>query len=772
MSDQPADVIFDERFQDGCLPQGWYTDTPVPKYSRGAWDCRAGDGVMAPLAHDAWESIRVEVEISDIGASGSVFCGADSRSSFSVALGESGRTQAGDGGYIIAQSFVRVPARDGGATIVFEWTRESMRASSASVELIACANFRQNARMGTLQLGFRGCVVRGIKCMGVPLAQVPPRPRAIRKDFPLEVTVDFNDDLMPAAWTHKTFDALFKEFHAWGATRVSWIDLGREADGYFDFAPYDIGKNGLQTFRNVGDIFTKAVKTAHAHGMELIGILKPFDMAIMGFTYPPYSEMARKCGRIHRIGGALGWSTKMAADNQHLNMARKPSACGPAKNDRWTRIDLVKEDDASAAISINDLSLIISDDNEHYRAYDGPITRTEIVEEYPVYQSTPSGAKATAQSRRSRVFRLSGLDLRAPFVAIVVRGAKRSFMNRLCDLVHLFGEKGEETHFTYGLSPRRASHAETFAVSPESDGAPKFKSVGPQGGFEFNRYPGSPTGAMTSGGDAVNTPLPLDRGEPSYIALARGKDRGTTGILSPSFAETRALWMTWVNAMLDAGADGIDIRPGHHNADFAWIEYGFEQPVRDEMLARTGVDIWQTDDFDHEMWRNIRGEGYTQFIREAAQVIRARGKKVTLHIDGFYDRAPGRGGAMNMAFDWKVWFHEGLIDHVTGKSLWPDSALAREVLALAHEKGITVTYVPYCNNFFEDRSTMNHVGASPVGCEKPVERLIQWGRAAGFDGFGFYEGASALWAAADETVGFRPNASPVGEVFRREFKRE
>jgi hypothetical protein len=372
----------------------------------------------------------------------------------------------------------------------------------------------------------------------------------------------------------------------------------------------------------------------------------------------------------------------------------------------------------------------------------------------------------TDETRRARVFRFENLEIREPFFAIKVRGATRSFANRLCDLVHLFGDNGEETHFTYGLMPRRAGHVAMFEASAGSGSTP---AVGPQGGFEYNRYPGTPSSYMKSGGDPINTPLALDRGATSYIAFARGKDRGPLAVMSPSFPETRALWMTWVTAMLDAGADGIDIRPGHHHADFAWIEYGFEEPVREEMLRRTGVDIWETDDFDYDLWRRIRGEGWTQFVREASAVVRARGKKLTVHIDEHFDNAPGLGGAMNMVTDWRSWLEESLIDGVTGKALWPGASFSREAVELAHAKGVPVSYAPYCNNFFEDRSTMNHLGGSPIGCEIPVRRLIEWGKANGYDSFLFYECASALRAAPDGTVGFRPNATPLRDVMQKHF---
>ena len=124
---------------------------------------------------------------------------------------------------------------------------------------------------------------------------------------------------------------------------------------------------------------------------------------------------------------------------------------------------------------------------------------------------------------------------------------------------------------------------------------------------------------------------------------------------------------------------------------------------------------------------------------------------------------------MNIVTDWRAWLEEELVDGVTGKALWPSSSFAREVLALAHAKGIPVTFIPYCNNFFEDRTSTNHLGDSPVDCHVPVDRLIQWGKENGYDGFGFYECAAALRAAPDGTVNFRTNASPLRPVMQKHF---
>jgi hypothetical protein len=762
-------LIFDERFPIGTLPKGWYTDTAFPVYEPGAWDCRRGDGVFAPLPHDAWRHLRVEIELDQLGSAATAFCGTDCRTALSLALGRQpgGRHQASDGGYVILQSATPAPQADGILRLVFEWAADAMRANANGTLLLEVPNLRGSARCGALQLGFRDCRVTRVAALGESLADLPASPRALAPGYPLEVTVDFNDDLMACAWTPQTFDALFAELRSWGARRISWIDIGREKDGFFDFAPLGIAEHARETFRQAGDIFTAAVRHAHAHGLELVGILKPYDMAIHITSFPPGSPEARQHGRINRIGGVSTWATHLAADNQHLIMARKPSAYGPAKNAVWTRLDLVKDDEAPAAISPGDVTILVSEDNDVFRPYEGPVVRRELVEDYPVYRCTPSGPIPTGQTRRSRVFRFENLDLRAPFIALEVKGGARSFVNRLCDLVHVFGEQGEESHLTYGLSPRRASPVARSLLPP---GAAPAETTGPQGGFEYNRYPGSPSSLQTSGGDPITAPLALDRGAVSWLALARGKDRGPLAALSPSFPETRALWMTWVTAMLDAGADGVDIRFGHHHGDFAWGEYGFEAPVRDEMLRRTGVDIWETDEFDQDLWRRIRGEGWTQFIREASAMVRGRGRKLMVHLDSTFDGAPGRGGGMNIVCDWRTWLEEGLVDGVTGKSLWPGTSLAREVLALAHARGVPVSYAPYGNNFFEKPAGLNHVGDSPVGCEIPVERLIQWGRTGGFDSFVFYECASALRAAPDGTVAFRQGAEPLREVMRRHFR--
>src|SRR5262249_46085303 len=139
-----------------------------------------------------------------------------------------------------------------------------------------------------------------------------------------------------------------------------------------------------------------------------------------------------------------------------------------------------------------------------------------------------------------------------------------------------------------------------------------------QTGVEFNATPGF-CSAIFPGYDFIRESWSFDSRD-GILAIARGKDSGPIAVLSPSFPETPEWWLSWLRECFEAGADGIELRVRNHNHDFAWAEYGFERPVRDEFLKRHGVDIWETDDFDKAAWRRLRGEAYTEFCREAKKL--------------------------------------------------------------------------------------------------------------------------------------------------------
>ena len=94
-------------------------------------------------------------------------------------------------------------------------------------------------------------------------------------------------------------------------------------------------------------------------------------------------------------------------------------------------------------------------------------------------------------------------------------------------------------------------------------------------------------------------------------------------------------------------------------ADFA-DEFGFNEPVRDEYLARYGQDIW-TDDFNRGLWRDLQGEYLTQFTAELRDVTKASG-----HLLGVgCARGDVIGHPMgNWTLKWREWVLRGLVDQL------------------------------------------------------------------------------------------------------------
>ena len=103
-------------------------------------------------------------------------------------------------------------------------------------------------------------------------------------------------------------------------------------------------------------------------------------------------------------------------------------------------------------------------------------------------------------------------------------------------------------------------------------------------------------------------------------------------------------------------------------------QYGFNQPVVDEMKQRHGVDILTDPRFDAfspdfkiddpmvEHWRTLRGEHITQFYRELRTALRAVDPhiEIAVTLSGEYAGPP----LGNQRLDWRTWVNEGLVDAI------------------------------------------------------------------------------------------------------------
>lgn len=653
----------------------------------------------------------------------------------------------------LARKSFEIPPKAGPSLISFDFNRGRIVISVDNREILSVSEPSFVPFSGNVDVEFwDDCKIYEVsirggdedKKYGVGITRKP------KDDFFLDVNVDFPTDLAQAPFTREMFDQFFAELKSWGVSRCHWIYYGGKNCGMWDHSLWgqpQIHENAIKTFENVGEIFPAVVQAAHKQGIKMYGVLKPFDFMGHKFSVGESDPEAKTNGKLERVGGPVIWMADFVAKHRELCMSRKPSAFGAAGGGSFTRIDIVKEDAKAIPFGVKDLKLYVSNDNTTYREYAGVVERDEVIEDYPVWEHTSSGGRMTKEKRRSRVLRLKNLNIEEKYFVVKVEGQARSFANTLIDLIHVFGEKGEERLLTYGVQSRFY-----YAFSEKDGGFPRIGMDFREKGVEFDQLPGVPTAVMP-GYDAISARFVFD-GKEGMLAVARGKDRDVLAGLSPSFPETHEWWLSMVRELLEAGCDGVEMRVRNHHAHLVWAEYGFEKPVREEFLKRYGVDLWATDDFDKDAWRKLRGEGYTEFYRKAKKLTHSYGKPLGLHISPtFLD--PGLGAGMQIHWDWKTWLKEGLADSIMLKEVWPFTRLEMEILDCIKGKEIETIFCPHADKY-----------VGPPRGEQVVKGFIDLARKAGHSGYQFYESFALIKASPGRITMPHPAFK---EVFRKEF---
>lgn len=742
--------IINVNFNSGKLPDGWIEEKGNYSFKGSALYSSWATIFKFVLPGKGWKKIKVEIEVKPLKGA-LISCG-DNIATIAVDLTSGRHHIKCSNQTILKENNYVINKKDKNYLITFEFDHGTLKGLVDDQIVIVGNDPAYNCFFGLMELGFYDyCLVYRIKVSADEELERPfyIYPLRKNKDFFLSVCVDFVDDIILAPYTKEMFEKLFTEFTNWGVKRCYWIYHGGEKSGFWDTRVYNIGKHFKQTFENVGDPFQYAVKVAHNHNIEIFGLIKPFDMGHGRFTFPDNSEGAKQ-GKLKRIGGYVDWIADFPAKNRQFIVSRKPGTDFPV-NKKIIRIDLVKEDSKPASFSVEDVELWISYDNATYRKYKGTMEKEELIENYPIWEHTPSGGRPTGEKRKCRVMRFNNLNITSKYFSLRVKSKKGSFSNTLINLIHVFGEKGEERCLTYGTIPRRE-----FTEPKNFDFLVKKQTLDfRKKGVEFDLF--DIGGATSPGFESISSLHTFDSGY-GFIAIALGKNDGPTSILSPAFPEVRHWWLSLIKEVLDAGADGVELRMRNHNKVCAWSEYGFEKPVRDEFLKRYGIDIWETDDFDRVALRRLRGEFYTEFYREAKALIQSYGKLMGLHISITMDVEPEIGAPMDIHFDWRKWLDENLPDCITMKEVWPGTRFAEEILSFTRKRDIPLIFSPYANNIWRK-------GEGVEICAK----RIKFARDNGFDGFQYYESASVLRATREgKVIMLYPE---LRHLFQKEFRK-
>lgn len=480
--------------------------------------------------------------------------------------------------------------------------------------------------------------------------------------FVLSATVDFPDDVIPGPYDARLLDELMGTLKSMGVRRVYWLYYGDvEPESFWAGSLYENPQipYGTQTIEAIGEPLKAAVPVAHRHGLEIYGVLKPYNTGMSGTNGP---SSGRRLSGIEQIGGAVPQVIPFLEKYPHTRLRRRPDTRA-SHGASVRKIRLLKRDDSPTRIRPENLQLWTSEDNGRYTRLDAALSVTERVEPAPREVRNYYGDLVVAKGTPVRTLTIDGLNIHERFVVVTTDFTDEDgdFVNTACGMVEAYGDD-------LG-TPLPVVVASRGAVwnGPRNlgDNSPDYDSG--MGHFEIPLD----VNASAEGGNHF-----WDRmARGGLVGFAQGKNNYLPGTVSEVYPEVHRLWDGWVDRILETGVDGIDIRVSSHGSlvDEPW-EYGFDEPVVEAYRMKYDADPWGSDN-DLVRFSQLRGEHFTSFMRRTSNRARSMGRKMQAHIhtEAFRpDIVHGQimGFPPNTHFAWQDWMRNGLLDGITFRMSW------------------------------------------------------------------------------------------------------
>jgi hypothetical protein len=275
----------------------------------------------------------------------------------------------------------------------------------------------------------------------------------------------------------------------------------------------------------------------------------------------------------------------------------------------------------------------------------------------------------------------------------------------------------------------------------------------PETGFDFGprRHNEASWARMDTGIER----LVVVRGDSMALGFSVKQETYLRGFPEPSFPEVREFWLQRLRRGIEADADGISIRIAHHVGCVDWLSYAYAEPLIEEFRRRTGRDP-EPEPEDYALVRMIRGDFYTEFVRQASSMARSSGKLFAHHIENRMLVPPTYDCYCQIHWDWRTWICEGLVDEVDLKYIGPDHPdCYREIVPLARRHGVKVNYI--CADP-DPRGRPRSIHEGPL--------ILQRAMKAGLNGINLYE----LWLYRRMTDRGCPMTRGSGEAVIREMR--
>jgi hypothetical protein len=418
-----------------------------------------------------------------------------------------------------------------------------------------------------------------------------------------------------------------------------------------------------------------AAEAAHRHGLELYAYYKPYETG-PAVSLPEGSPEARAYGRLKQQGGWLTWLDPFVVEHPDLRIRRRPDASSrDHSNAPICAIKLVKQDDSPTRVTRDHLQLWSSPLNDRYQPCNVDFTVHEALEPCPQEVRDLDGALVTRQHAPVRTLTLTGFRLSDPYILVTTdfSTGPGDFVNTGTDLLVALDENGNSI-------PGVVATGNAIWQGDQVD----FRTWGLLFDIGFGR-------------SRVCLDEPNASGRQGLIGFTRGRNEYLPGALCETEPQVRAYWLACLQEMLAAGVDGVDIRVENHSTHTDYPdEYGFNAVVLEECASR------------NQTVAQVRGDAYTQFLREAKRLIADSGKRLrlNLNLDWFRpDPPPGRRLAYsaNIHYDWQRWVEEGLFDEgilrlfqLPFSTIFND-AVAAEMIARCQRRGIPLVVNRYIN---------------------------------------------------------------------------
>ena len=507
--------------------------------------------------------------------------------------------------------------------------------------------------------------------------------------FCLSMTYDPPMCIISSYYTPKR---LSREMEIWaglGIKRIHWIEYG-DWPSFWDY-DYHWDRNWPRTRAECGDLLTCAARQAHRHGLEFIGDLKPFDLGINCFLVPADGVSTiedierRHVSVIPEIAAHQEWTMQS-------NPAWRRAASFPV-----TRLRMCSEAPIPR-LRAGEVRVLTSRDNRRYARCRRQFTVRQGTLRRQHMRWTPAGNVRDSGARRNWYVELSGLDLTEPFLSVQLGDSDLFLVHRGHMLVEAWDAEGRAVPVT-------------VATNGTTDT-----------GFYFWKG--------WAGWNNVTEPiLQVRKWNARHLGVVFEEAPAMPTLLEPAFEGARRIWLGRIRRILAGGADGVDIRSYcHHNGPMNYLLYAFAKPVRETFKGLYGREPSCTPE-DYERVRRIRGDCYTEFMREAKRVTSGRGKKLIAELESGIEVPPSLDCRMQLPMDWRTWFNERIVDEVRLKWWTKDSTfIHEEVLPLARKRGIPVHVI-----------SRNLAVGFDVRTAEMGELVIGGACAAGFAGYSFYE---------------------------------